>query len=150
MRTLRIYLSVCFRNIEKIEQGHLANKHGNWILNPGFSDFKIHGYSTTVFLPSNLVGIWCVHCNFSLEDVWLYSTSLIEDTMFLTQTQVCGLKADSQIGAMLFKVSRDWFWPDGSCHGLLGQIYTRDHKLNDSENKGKGLTKQKPRVKTLK
>lgn len=51
---------------------------------------------------------------------------------------------------MLFKVPRDWFWPDGSCQGLLGQIYTRDHKLHDSENKGKGMTKEKLRVKSLK
>lgn len=69
--------------------------------------------------------------------------------MFLTQNQVCGLKADSQIGDMLFKVSRDWFLPDGSCQGLLAQIYTRDHKLHDSENKGKGITKEKLRVKAL-
>lgn len=34
---------------------------------------------------------------------------LIEDTMFWTQTQVCGLKADSQIGAILFKISRTDF-----------------------------------------
>lgn len=75
---------------------------------------------------------------------------LIEDTMFLTQNQVCGLKAYSQIGDILFKVSRDWFQPDGSCQGFLGQIYTRDHKLHDSENKGKGITKDKLRVKALK
>lgn len=146
-----ILLNPCFRIFEKWVQVHLANKCGCWTLNPGLSDFKTYAHSTTPgFCPFNLVVIWWVSCIFQDWGCLALFHLLIEDTMFLTQNQVCGLKAYSQIGDILFKVSRDWFQPDGSCQGLLGQIYTRDHKLHDSENKGNGITKDKLRVKALK
>lgn len=102
-----------------------------------------------MYFPFNLVDTWWVHCIYGIEDNLALFNLLIEETMFLTQNRLWS-QGDSQIGAMWFKVSRDWFQPDGSCHGLLGQIYNRDHKLHDSENKGKDITKEILKVKALK